>query len=136
MNTAHDEQQPGEHDQPDIAAARASVDSVAGAIGAKNLKIIIVAMPFVFLAVVGVIIAVFGKPGGAVETGAPAAPQFLDISGAGGGIVLPKNAEIRSVDIEGNQLALNVTTPDGALIIVYDMNQDKIIKTIPVTQVE
>lgn len=133
MNTMQDDQQPGSEGKSAFDTARTSADSVAAMIGTKNLKIIIITMPFVFLAVVGVIIAVFAKPGDAATTHMQAAQPTAVVAGDVGGIALPGNAVIRSVDIDGNRLAMHVTTPDGAMILVYDIDRDKIIETIPVT---
>ena len=121
--------------------------SVAAKIGAKNLKIIIITMPFVFLIVVGAIIAVFGKPRSSkaddatVEIAAAAPPAasaaFADIeySLAGeGGFNLPAGAEIKSMAIDGDRLAIHIDLENGAAIVIYDLQQDAVIKTIPIAR--
>lgn len=135
MEAAQEDQQSGENEKGGFSAARQSTDSFAARIGAKNLKIIIVAMPFVFMATVAIIIALFGKPGGEATADAPLASSVPNISGAGG-IVLPGDGDIRDMALDGDRLAVHIRTTDGAVIVIYDLNEDKIVETIPVIQEE
>ena len=133
MNRADENQQPGGEDSSAFNAAPKTADSVAAMIGTKKLKIVIITMPFVFMAVVALIIAVFGKPGRNTRAAAPVSLSTLNIGGAGG-IVLPGNGVIQSMTLDGEKLALHVRNEDGVVIVIYDMTQDKIVKTIPIMQ--
>ncbi len=149
MNKAHNHQESKGEEMPSPDAAKSSADSVAAMIGTRNLKIVIITMPFVFLVVVGLIIAVFGRPGESnrttsdathmdVATGAgPGALSISNLSLDGsGGVILPKGAEIGSMAFDGDRLALHVDGRAGAMIVIYDLQQNIVVQTIPVIQGE
>ena len=149
MTKAHDYQTPDGEDTAGSGDAPSAATSVAAMIGTKNLKIIIVTMPFVFLIVVGAIIAIFGKPRGSqasdsnVEIAAGAPPAVtpgaarIDVSASGaGGLNLPAGAEIKSMAIDGDRLAIHLSLESGAAIVIYDLQQDAVTKTIPVAKAD
>lgn len=126
--------------------------SIAGMIGTKNLLIIIVTMPFVFLMVVMAIIAVFGSPdegeaaptaGAVVSTPVASLEQpaiegsrvVLPLPAAAGdlsaAITLPEGAATSAMALDGDRLALRVDTDAGAMIVIYDLSTDQVVKTIP-----
>lgn len=129
--------------------------SVAGMIGTRNLLIVIVTMPFVFLVVVMAIISIFGRPddaasdvgrvvqsisphNGSLEEPAITEPQrvVLPISamadGTIGGITLPVGAEAGVMSLDGDRLALRVETGEGPMIVIYDLAQNKVVQTVPI----
>lgn len=151
-------QQGNREDSPlDFREAAPSASSLAGKIGAKNLLIVIVTMPFVFLLVVMAIISIFGRPDDAVadvarvvrsapvatealEEPASAGPQRVvlpipaSVDGAAGGITLPAGAQAGAMSLDGDRLALRVETGDGAVIVIYDLATDQVVKTIPLVE--
>lgn len=146
MKTVEENQPPSGEDRSAFNAPPTSADSVAAMIGTKNLKIIIITMPFVFMAAVAVFIAVFGRPGeranAAMQTSLQSesvAPESLGglsipplpVDGSDG-IVLPKGAEIGSMAFDGDRLAVHVTVPGGVMIVVYDLQKNIVVQTIPV----
>jgi hypothetical protein len=130
--------------------------SIASSIGAKNLLIIIVTMPFVFLVVVMAIIAVFGNPNdkagrladeatpgavrstpvasleepaqGARRVTMPISASAEDLASA---IVLPEGTAAGAIALDGDRLALRVDSVDGGMIIIYDLASDEVVKSIP-----
>ena len=75
------------------ASPAAGVGGLAQSIGTRNLWIIILTMPAVFLVVVAAIIAIFGKPGRdkAVEAESPAVVEAAPAieSGEAAAIIMP-----------------------------------------------
>jgi len=142
-------------DAPEFREAAPGMGSIASMIGTKNLLIIIITMPFVFLVVVMAIIALFGRPGeetaaasGAVrstpvaevEEAAPAIegqrvvlPTPAAASEVSPAIVLPEGAEAGALSLDGDRLAVRIDGPDGAQIVIYDLNTEEVVKTIPLT---
>ncbi len=137
MNRVEENQQPAGEDRSAFNAQPTSADSFAAMIGTKNLKIIIITMPFVFLIVVGLIIAVFGRPGERASA-APAIAQSTSIHSPenGGGFILPGDAVIESMALDGDRLAVHVNMQDGAMIVIYDLQQEIVMQTIPVRRTE
>ena len=129
--------------------------SVASNIGAKNLLIIIITMPFVFLVVVMGIIAVFGKsdedariadaaaPGAVISTPVASLEEpalqgqrvTLPIAASTdellSGIVLPEGSAAGAISLDGDRLAVRVDSVDGGMIVIYDLAQNTVVKTIP-----
>ncbi|WDI32519.1 hypothetical protein PUV54_04835 [Hyphococcus flavus] len=111
--------------------------SLAGAIGAKNLIIIIIAMPFVFLVVVMGIIAAFGNPNASdsdraaqvvpVSTAADTGAQELDETV----ISYPAGMTPGAMAMDGDRLAIRLDGSDGAVVVVYDLAESKVIARIP-----
>lgn len=149
-----DEKDRGEADRLDFAAAPAK-GSVAGRIGTKNLLIIIVTMPFVFLAVVMTIIGVFGRPGEEKIAAAPASVRSTPVdaleqpAGAGAratlptpasmgdvstAIVLPQGVSAGAISLDGDRLAVRVNGDSGAMIVIYDLASKSVIQTIPLVE--
>lgn len=149
----HDDESPLE-----FREAAPSASSVASMIGTKNLLIIIVTMPFVFLVVVMAIIALFGGSDDAVETASPGAVRSVPAAealeepaanaqrvvlpipaatdGALAGITLPAGAEAGAISLDGDRLAVRVESEDGAMIVIYDLAQNAVIQTVPITAVD
>jgi hypothetical protein len=140
------------------AGAAMPMGSLASSIGSRNLMIIIITMPLVFLVVVLAIIGIFGAPGTstttAIETTTPDSVRSLPITALeqpasqGGrvvlpvaasstalpaGIVLPAGAQIGAISLDGDRLAVRADTDEGTLIIVYDLTQGAVIASVPIT---
>ncbi|MEM9618728.1 MAG: hypothetical protein AAF936_12275 [Pseudomonadota bacterium] len=145
----HDDESPLE-----FREAAPSASSVASMIGTKNLLIIIVTMPFVFLVVVMAIIALFGGSDDAVETASPGAVRSVSTDaleepaanaqrvvlplpaatdGPLAGITLPAGAEAGAISLDGDRLAVRVESDDGAMIVIYDLTQNTVVQTVPIT---
>ena len=155
MKMGMDENNRRENDPLEFREAAPAASSVAGMIGTKNLLIIIVTMPFVFLVVVMAIIAIFGNPGeedatAAAESASPVVETIAieeptvesqrvvlpipaatdDVMGA---IALPAGAEAGAISLDGNRLAVRVESNDGAMIVIYDLAQNTVVQTVPIT---
>ena len=99
----------------------------------------VLAMPAVFLAIVFVALAVFGKPGpdAVPPAAAPAAlaqPQSVRaisptpvaaMTESPGVITLPDDARIQSIALDGDRVALHVEGPAGREIVVYDFREGR-----------
>ncbi|MEZ5892012.1 MAG: hypothetical protein R3C58_02525 [Parvularculaceae bacterium] len=121
------------------AAPPSGFVGVAGAIGARNLKIAIVAMPLVFIVAVWAVIAIFGPPGGKKRDDAPAivaasAPVAVAATAPSSAIALKEGEEIRSLTLDGDRLAATVDGPNGAFIVIYDIAKSEEIARIPVAR--
>lgn len=156
MKLGMDENNRRESDPLEFREAAPSASSVAGMIGTKNLLIIIVTMPFVFLVVVMAIIAIFGSPGDddvadAAESASPVVETIAieepAVSGqrvvlpipaasdnAASAIALPAGAQAGAISLDGNRLAVRVEGDDGAMIVIYDLAQNAVVQTVPITQ--
>jgi len=143
-----------------VAAPAGTGASLAQAIGARNLMIIIVTMPLVFLVVVMATIAVFGRPGGGKDAGADlgiaraggergtlaqpgpsaqgstgvTAPSRASLTLDPAPLVLPPGAEISSMALDGDRLVLSVDGKDGGEIIVYDLAGGAMVQRIKVVR--
>lgn len=130
--------------------------SLASAIGARNLMIIIVTMPLVFLIVVMATIAIFGRPGAdkaqtadaervvaavdrsALAQPAPAAPAGViapspaSLALAPAPLILPPGADITSMALDGNRLAVRIDGKDGGAIVVYDLASGTAVQSIEI----
>ena len=144
-----DEQEPLELKEP------STFGDIARSIGSRNLMIIIVTMPLVFLAVVAGIISVFGggddETAVAAETAAPVsverlaepAPLTTGASGATAAttiaadpsaIGLSAGSDVTAMSLDGDRLALRVDGPEGVSIVIYDLSAGTVVQRIPVTQ--
>jgi hypothetical protein len=123
---------------------------VASAIGARNLMIIIVTMPLVFLIVVVGILAIFGAPDNArkaqaAETvrsispfesdpGTQAGPRAIlplpAASDAAPALTLPAGARAGAIALDGDRLAVRIDSDDRAMIVIYDLAADAVVKSI------
>lgn len=133
-------------------------DSIANSLGARNLMIIIFTMPVVFVAVLAAIIMVFGGPDKAEEAAAePNVVRSTLVSENGGNINrtqtnngqravlaipaatgavagainLPTGARAGSIALDGDRLAVRLDTRDGAAIVIYDLERNEVIRTVP-----
>lgn len=137
---------------PDVATGAASI---ANKIGVRNLLIIIVTMPLVFLIVVMAALSIAGKPGkkeDAVVAGAvlstPADIAVLDqpsrsalaatpaslFAGDPAPLVLPSGGKIGSMALDGDRLVLRVDSAQGGELVVYDLARGDVIQRIKVTK--
>lgn len=129
------------------AAAPAGGGSIAHAIGARNLMIIIVTMPLVFLIVVMATIAVFGRPGGqktpgkdthgreTLQAAAPARPANEQTGGPAldpAPLILAPESEITSMALDGDRLVLRVAAEEGGEIVIYNLSRGAPEQRIPV----
>jgi len=141
----------------DIDVPRSGFSGFAASIGARNLMIIIVTMPLVFLMVVMGVIAVFGEANETRETAAPgavrstsaAAPEapappgqrtILPIPAAmdtkAQAIELPAGARAGAISLDGERLAVRVDAEDGAMIFIYDLTKNAVVQTVPLKAAE
>ncbi|PQA88526.1 hypothetical protein [Hyphococcus luteus] len=109
---------------------------LAQSIGARNLWIVILAMPAVFLVVVAAIIAVFGKPRGAegTQTEAPAAESVAATPVSQplpAGIAIPAGAAPGAIALDGDRLAVRLDGPDGAEVVIYDLAKSEVVARVP-----
>ncbi len=126
-----------------------SFENIATSIGSRNLMIIIVTMPLVFVAVVTAIIAVFGRDDDAevVSAAAPTSVERLaepaltrgateatTVSGDASAIGLAEGANITAMSLDGDRLALRVDGPDGVSIVIYDLAAGAVVQRISVTE--
>lgn len=156
MKVDRENQNESEHNRLDFPEApQTGFAGVAAAIGARNLLIIIFTMPVVFLVVVVAIISVIGGPDEAPAAAAPeAASRPAAVEEPAGAdrravlpvpasaprvapvIVLPAGADIGAMALDGDRLALRVATAEGEMIVIYDLAEDAVVKTIPLTEEE
>ena len=140
-------------EREDAPVAGAGVQDFAQSIGARNLMIIIVTMPLVFIIVVMGIIGFFGSPG---DEEAPAAAQTLiepapiaaevtqvsqpgqqkivstQSAAAASPLTVPAGATIATMTLAGDELAVHVSGPAGDEIIIYDTKLGETKLVIPV----
>ena len=131
---------------------------VAASIGSKNLMIAIITMPFVFLVVVMGILAVFGsgpdEEGALAQAGTPGAvrsqlaeePAATIEEPALSSAVVTTNAsaeqtrfpvsasslaQVGAIALDGDQLAVRVDEPEGAVIVIYDLSTNEVVQRVP-----
>lgn len=127
---------------------------VAAKIGTRNLMIAIITMPFVFLLVVMSILAVFGGKSdddlvaSAAQSASPSAVRSTPIASddlqlqepalrpinasANGAVTVPQGGTANLMALDGDRLAVRVTSEAGDVIVVYDLAQGEILYRIPV----
>ncbi len=116
------------------AASPSQFGSLAGSIGARNLIIIIIAMPFVFFFGVMGAIALFGKPNEAAPVATAPASLVASPSGSDeAGVALPAGAAPGSIALDGDRLAVRMDGPDGVVVVVYDLARGEVIARVPFT---
>ena len=138
------------------AAPPTAFHAFAERIGSRNLMLAIVTMPLFFLGALVLVIAIVGLPEDEAATedaaaadavlealGAPAAPEpAAESAGAApapavdafaGAVVIPDDATIGDMVLDGDRLALRVDKAEGPVIIIYDIAQDRIVRTIPLS---
>src|SRR5690554_6045244 len=104
---------------------------LAQAIGARNLIVIIIAMPLVFLAAVAAVILIAGPPKGRTAKPAPASAAVMPAD-APAPLLLPEGGRIVALTLDGDRLAVNVEAPSGGQIIVYDLRAGAVERIVPV----
>jgi len=135
--------------QPASAAEPASFtrhNNEAAANPAPSMIVGILAMPAVFLAIVFVALAAFGKPGEVASTDVAAADRLLQpaqvravapsLASASsirrGAIALFDDARIQSIALDGDRVALHVEGPMGREIIIFDYREGRQIAAAPI----
>jgi len=137
-----------DQDEMDQGEAGPVLPSGIGAvIGTRNLLIIIVTMPLVFIVVVAGIIMLFGSPrdkdskqqtarSAVHSTPIEAGDAALAIAASAGSaansvIVLPDGAAAGAISLDGDQLAVRIDSDEGAAIVIYDLTQSRVVQTVP-----
>lgn len=113
--------------------APSQVDSLAESIGARNLKIIIITMPFVFMAALAVIIALFGGDKEDADTASALSAAEILASPETNAGALTGEAGVGAISLDGDRLAVRVDGPDGVKIIIYDVATGDVVQTITVS---
>lgn len=124
--------------QPSPRAREASRgDDEKSSSAAPSMIVGVLAMPAVFLAIVFVALAVFGKPGESAparpEPASPAQAAFAPAAPAPdasapetrGVITLPDDARIGAIALDGDRVALEIAGPAGREIVVYDFREGR-----------
>ncbi len=118
-----------------LAANRGEDEKSSNA--APSMIVGVLAMPAVFLAIVFVALAVFGKPGESAPARAgaasPAQATFAPAvrapaaatPEARGVITLPDEARIGAIALDGDRVALEVVGPAGHDIVIYDYREGR-----------
>ncbi len=138
---------------PDAGAGRGHGFAAPAAIGpveappARALAVGVVTMPAVFVAVVLIALALFGKPAAdpaadglaALETleqprARPATgASFAATTGFGNNAIgIGEDSRIESVSLDGDRIAVHVESPNGAEIIVYDYVEGRVVALAPI----
>ncbi|WP_425410263.1 hypothetical protein [Hyphococcus sp.] len=115
---------------PSPGAEPSKFGSLAHSIGARNLILIIIAMPFFFLVAVMGVIAVFGAPQKAAggETIAGETPAV-----SADALSYPAGAAPGAIALDGDRLAVRIDGPDGVTVIVYDLEKGEVIARVQLT---
>ncbi len=146
MQTKTTGEHPDEREPLDLKEP-STFEGIATSIGSRNLMIIIVTMPLVFVAVVTAAITVFGgkddadqpaRETPAVEVLAepePAAPAATptSISAAPAAINLSPGADVAAMALDGDRLVLRIDGPDGPMVVIYDLAAGRVVQRIPIT---
>jgi hypothetical protein len=134
-----------EHPGPEprrMSAAGEETNESAARAPASSMIAGVIAMPAAFLAVVFIAMTVFGKPGEPRPSAAmgPATPDTLSqpvnaraasptpaaaTKSARGVISLVDDARIASIALDGDRVALNVESPAGREILIYDFREGR-----------
>lgn len=125
-------------------------EDLATSIGSRNLMIIIVTMPLVFVAVVATIISVFGGDDSADATAIRSEPAPIEVlsepapvqrsAGVGAlsptpaGIPLSTGAQVAAMALDGDRLAVRVEGPSGAEVVIYDLAAGQVVQRIPIVR--
>ena len=140
-NSEH--QSAGQGTGPDVQAPDTGMGGLAQSIGARNLWIIILTMPAVFLVAVAAIIAIFGKPkteedvisgaapDGAIEEVLPASGPSATGGSVGDFIGIEPGAAAGAIALDGDRLAVRVDGPGGGVVVIYDIAKGEEIARIP-----
>ncbi|MEQ1929927.1 MAG: hypothetical protein ABL957_05260 [Parvularculaceae bacterium] len=122
------------------------------AAGTRNLLVVIITMPLVFIAVVAASLMIFGKPGpervaSEIVRSTPtsdvleqpmlaagvAAPLAASL-GASAPFVLSAGEDITAMAVDGNRLVLRVKGDSGGAIVIYDLAQGAEVQRIRVLE--
>ncbi|GJL91699.1 MAG: hypothetical protein DHS20C04_13580 [Hyphococcus sp.] len=106
---------------------------LAHAIGARNLKITIVAMPLVFLVVIALIILIFGKKDKAapIESAAAAEEQAAaPATEIAERVAISEGQTPGALALDGDHLAVRIDGPAGVEVVVYDLAKGEVIARI------
>ncbi|WP_428406994.1 hypothetical protein [Hyphococcus sp.] len=122
------------NNQQAAGAPAAGFSGLAQSIGTRNLWIIILTMPAVFLLVVAAIIAVFGKPKKEdAEIAAPAVVEETTAAPAAASpIALKAGESAGAIALDGDRLAVRIDGPDGVVVVIYDIAKKEEIARIPI----
>ncbi len=108
---------------------------LAESIGTRNLWIIILAMPAVFLVIIAAIIMMFGKPGDeeaaaapVIEESAVAAPVPETLPAE---IAIPAGAAPGAIALDGDRLAVRLDGHDGVEVVIYDLAKGEVVARVP-----
>lgn len=112
--------------------------SLAQSIGARNLIIIIIAMPFFFLVAVMGVIAIFGNPNDRSEDARANEAATIDTTPAAqtGAITYAAGAAPGAIALDGDRLAVRIDSPDGVTVVVYDLAKSEVVARIPLVAEE
>jgi len=114
---------------------------------ARAFAVGVVTMPAVFVVVVLVALALFGKPAANPENDEVAAfetlPQpsaraatsatFAATTGFGNSAIgIGEDARIEGVSLDGDRIALHVESPNGAEIVIYDYVAGRVVALAPI----
>jgi hypothetical protein len=140
------EERPDEMTAPPLSG----IAPLAQAIGTRNLLIIVVTMPLVFLIVVMATLSIFGSPdkrervaaaskGSEMATLEQPAPGRVTLpiaasTGAAAPLLIPQGAALGALALDGDRLAVRIDTPDGGAIVVYDLVRGVEIQRIEVRE--
>lgn len=123
---------------------------LAQAIGTRNLIIIIITMPLVFIIVVMATLMIFGRPGDREQSAnpdavrsvplaqtldsleQPGAPAHAPTLAGGAPLALPAGASIGAMALDGDRLAVRLDGPGGGEIVIYDLARGEEIRRIRV----
>ena len=110
---------------------------LAHSIGTRNLWLIILTMPAVFLVAVAAIIAIFGKPKkDEAELAAPVAVEDTAVAETPpsdmAALALAPGEAAGAIALDGDRLAVRISGPDGVVVVIYDIVKGEEIARIPV----
>ncbi len=127
-----------EHPQAETPPApNSGLGGLAHSIGTRNLWLIILTMPAVFLVAVAAIIAIFGKPKkDEAELATPVVVEDVaDVNAAPAdmaGLALAPGEAAGAIALDGDRLAVRVSGPDGVVVVIYDIVKGEEIARIPI----
>jgi hypothetical protein len=109
---------------------------------ARALMVGLVTTPAVFIVVVLVALALFGKPAPQAESVAdstleqPAAPRPATrpafAAAQGPAIELSEDTRVAAIALDGERIALHIESPAGQEIVVYDYAKARVIASAPI----
>jgi len=127
-----------EHPQAETPPApKTGLGGLAHSIGTRNLWLIILTMPAVFLVAVAAIIAIFGKPKkDEAELAAPVSVEGTAVAETPpsdrAALSLARGEAAGAIALDGDRLAVRVSGPDGEWVYVYDLRDGATIARLPI----